>query len=89
MNKSRIIYIIFCLFLLLLIVFRYYSFQAEINQDREYGKFILSGKIITEPDVRDDNIKLTVKTDKGNALGYGTVDTICCQTKNLMLGWSQ
>ncbi len=68
MNKSRIIYIIFCLFLLLLIVFRYYSFQAEINQDREYGKFILSGKIITEPDVRDDNIKLTVKTDKGKAL---------------------
>jgi competence protein ComEC len=72
-SKKKLVVAGFCLLLLVLGSWRYYSGVGEIWQpDGENVNFI--GTIVKEPDVRSDNIKLTIKTEGVRGLALVTAD---------------
>lgn len=66
--RPRTIYFVLCFILILIIIYRYQIFNNEFNKPKIRGNVVLQGKIIKEPDVRDNNIKLTLETDKERVL---------------------
>ena len=68
MSKSKIIYFSFCLILIVLIVWRYQviELRTKDNELIEYNdseeEITLIGRVVKEPDVRETNTKLTIKT---------------------------
>lgn len=62
MAKPKIIFCIIVVFLIILIFFRYYFLKSKINNQKNINEeVVLIGKIVKEPDIRDENIKLVVK----------------------------
>ena len=67
MARSRVIFIGLCLVLLVLIIWRYQAVELRIKNHelREYNdsdeEIILIGKVVKEPDVRENNVKLTIE----------------------------
>ena len=74
MNKSKLIFWGFCLILIILIFWRYQIVLSRLenselnNYNDSNEEIVLAGKIIKEPDIRETNIKLTIKTDKEKIL---------------------
>jgi competence protein ComEC len=74
MAKSKVIFIGLCLVLVVLIIWRYQVLESSFNnyQLREYNdseeEIVLNGKVIKEPDLRETNTKLTVKTEQAKFL---------------------
>lgn len=66
MNKSKLIYLIFCLILVVLIFWRYNIVLFNLNDGELSNEFV--GRVVAEPDVRENNVKLTIKTDKAKVL---------------------
>jgi len=66
--KPRTVYFVLCFILILLIIYRYQLFSNEFNKLGVRGNVVLQGKIIREPDIRDNNIKLTLQTNNERIL---------------------
>ncbi|MBU2545156.1 ComEC family competence protein [Patescibacteria group bacterium] len=68
MNKSKLFFLGFCLILIIIIFWRYDIVLSDLenSQLKNYNdsdeEIVLTGKIIKEPDVRENNIKLTILT---------------------------
>jgi competence protein ComEC len=65
------IYFGLCFILIILIIYRYQVFNNNFNNSelRKYrGEISLKGKIIKEPDIQDDNIKLVIEVNEEKLL---------------------
>jgi len=65
-NKSKLIYLIFCLILVVLIFWRYNVILSNLEKGELNNEFV--GRVAAEPDVRENNVKLTIKTDDSKVL---------------------
>ena len=71
MTRAKIIYLLICLFLVVLIFYRYGVVlgdleNSELNQYNDSsGDITLIGRIVKEPDIRENSTKLTIKTEQG------------------------
>ena len=62
MVKPKIIFYIVVVILTTLIFFRYYELESKMdNQEYLEENISLIGRVVKEPDIRDNNIKLTIK----------------------------
>lgn len=74
MTRAKIIYLLICLFLVVLIFYRYGVVlgdleNSELNQYNDSsGDITLIGRIVKEPDIRENSTKLTIKTEQGKIL---------------------
>jgi len=74
MTGAKRIFLIICFLLAIIIVYRYFAVSAtldssELKRYNESGEVVeLAGKIIREPDYRENTVKLTIETEKGRVL---------------------
>ncbi|MBZ9577498.1 ComEC/Rec2 family competence protein [Patescibacteria group bacterium] len=74
MDKSKIFYFCFCFVFLILGIWRYQVLELRIKnyELRKYNdseeEITLIGAVVKEPDVRENNIKLTIQVDRGKIL---------------------